>query len=219
LNSNFLSPTESKEEVEEIQGSLGFGFVNFTTHEAALAAVNEMNDKEYTVVEDDETITKAIFVGRAQKKAERERELRAKYESEKIDRIAKFQGVNLYVKNLDDSVTDDTLRDEFSSMGTITSARVMRDLKTGISRGFGFVCYSTPEDATRAVNEMNGKILCGKPIFVALAQRRDVRRAQLEAAHNQGRGWTRRIQYAPWTTGTRLSWHAWIVRHDASSTR
>ena len=188
MNSNFSSPTESKEEVEEIQGSLGFGFVNFTTHEAALAAVNEMNDKEYTVVEDDETITKAIFVGRAQKKAERERELRAKYESEKIDRIAKFQGVNLYVKNLDDSVTDDTLRDEFSSMGTITSARVMRDLKTGISRGFGFVCYSTPEDATRAVNEMNGKILCGKPIFVALAQRRDVRRAQLEAAHNQGRG-------------------------------
>ncbi|KAL7521532.1 hypothetical protein ACHAWX_006205 [Stephanocyclus meneghinianus] len=175
-------------EHEKEDGSLGFGFVNFATHEAALAAVNEMNDKEYTVTEDGETVTKVLYVGRAQKKAERERELRAKYEAEKIDRIAKFQGVNLYVKNLDDTVTDDTLRDEFSSMGTITSARVMRDLKTGVSRGFGFVCYSTPEDATRAVNEMNGKIVCGKPIFVALAQRRDVRRAQLEAAHSQGRG-------------------------------
>ncbi|KAL7512658.1 hypothetical protein ACHAXN_009699 [Cyclotella atomus] len=180
-------PSEKK--VEEIQGSLGFGFVNFATHEAALAAVNEMNEKEFSATDDDgETITKVLFVGRAQKKAERERELRMKYEAEKNDRIAKFQGVNLYVKNLDDSVTDDTLRDEFSSMGTITSARVMRDLKTGVSRGFGFVCYSTPEDATRAVNEMNGKIVCGKPIFVALAQRRDVRRAQLEAQHNQGRG-------------------------------
>jgi polyadenylate-binding protein len=177
-----------KPQVEEIQGSLGFGFINFATHEAAQAAVDEMNEKEYTVTEDGETVTKALYVGRAQKKAERERELRSKYESEKMDRIAKFQGVNLYVKNLDDSVTDDTLRNEFSSMGTITSARVMRDLKTGISRGFGFVCYSTPEDATRAVNEMNGKILNGKPIFVALAQRRDVRRAQLEAQHNQGRG-------------------------------
>ena len=184
---HFQAPEKPK--VEEIQGSLGFGFINFATHEAALAAVNEMNDKEFTAQDDDgETITKVLYVGRAQKKAERERELRAKYESEKIDRIAKFQGVNLYVKNLDDSVTDDTLRDEFSSMGTITSARVMRDLKSGVSRGFGFVCYSTPEDATRAVNEMNGKILNGKPIFVALAQRRDVRRAQLEAQHNQGRG-------------------------------
>jgi len=169
--------------------SLGFGFVNFLTHEAAAAAVEEMNDKEFTVTEDDETIQKVLFVGRAQKKAERERELRAKYESEKMDRIAKFQGVNLYVKNLDDTVGDDVLRDEFSAMGTITSARVMRDLKTGVSRGFGFVCFSTPEDSTRAVNEMNGKIIAGKPIFVALAQRRDVRRAQLEAQHNnQGGG-------------------------------
>ena len=187
-NTSFFPIPLASKDPEEVQGSLGFGFVNFATHEAALAAVEEMNDKEYTVTEDGETITKAIFVGRAQKKVERERELRAKYESEKIDRIAKFQGVNLYVKNLDDTVTDDTLRDEFSAMGTITSARVMKDMKTGISRGFGFVCYSTPEDATRAVNEMNGKIVCGKPIFVALAQRRDVRRAQLEAAHNQGRG-------------------------------
>merc|ERR1712024_246480 len=107
--------------------------------------------------------------GRAQKKSERDRELRAKFEAQKMDRISKFQGVNLYVKNLDDSVTDDILRDEFSAMGTITSARVMRDLKADRSRGFGFVCYSTPEEATRAVNEMNGKLIANKPIFVALA--------------------------------------------------
>jgi len=175
---------EPKKPISNEPESLGFGFVNFVTHESAVAAVKEMNDKEYIVTEDGEETTKAIFVGRAQKKAERERELRAKYETEKMDRIAKFQGVNLYVKNLDDTVNDDILRDEFSAMGTITSARVMRDLKTGVSRGFGFVCFSTPEDSTRAVNEMNGKIISGKPIFVALAQRRDVRRAQLEAQHN-----------------------------------
>ncbi len=157
-------------------------------HESAAHAVDEMNEKEFETEEDGEKVMKALYVGRAQKKAERERELRQKYEAEKMERIAKFQGVNLYVKNLEDSVTDDVLRDEFSAMGTITSARVMKDLKSGVSRGFGFVCYSSPEDATRAVNEMNGKLIAGKPIFVALAQRRDVRRAQLEAQHNQGRG-------------------------------
>merc|ERR1711937_92136 len=84
-----------------------------------------------------------------------------------------------------DSVTDDMLRDEFSAMGTITSARIMKDMgKDGRSRGFGFVCFSSPEEATRAVNELNGNLLVGKPLFVALAQRKEVRRAQLENIHN-----------------------------------
>lgn len=180
--------TEPAEPPKEI--SLGFGFVNFIEHESAVKAIEEMNGKEFPAKNaDGEDITTELYVGRAQKKSERERELKAKYEAEKMDRISKFQGVNLYVKNLDDDITDDMLRDEFASMGTITSARVMKDMKDGRSRGFGFVCYSTPEEATRAVNEMNAKIIGSKPIFVALAQRKDVRRAQLEARHApQGRG-------------------------------
>merc|ERR1712118_169816 len=51
----------------------------------------------------------------------------------------------------------------------------------GTAKGFGFVCYTTPEQATKAVTEMNGKILASKPIYVALAQRKEQRRAQLEA--------------------------------------
>jgi polyadenylate-binding protein len=174
---------DAKEEDEQKPESLGFGFVNFVEHEAAAAAVEALHARKYITTVDGEQVERELFVGRAQKKAERERELRAKYEAEKMDRISKFQGVNLYIKNLDDSVTDDLLRDEFSAMGTITSARVMKDMRDGRSRGFGFVCFSAPEEATRAVNEMNGKLIANKPIFVALAQRRDVRRAQLEAQH------------------------------------
>jgi len=92
----------------------------------------------------------------------------------------KYQGVNLYVKNLDDSVDDEKLATEFSTCGTITSAKVMTDDKKN-NKGFGFVCFSTPEEATRAVTELNGKIIAGKPIYVALAQRKDQRRQQLEA--------------------------------------
>ncbi|CAJ1966672.1 unnamed protein product [Cylindrotheca closterium] len=185
---------EAKEEPEadaevKTNETLGFGFVNFLEHDAAVAAVEALNGKKFPTTIDGEEVEQELFVGRAQKKSERERELRAKYEAEKMDRISKFQGVNLYIKNLDDTVTDDMLRDEFTVMGTITSARVMKDMKDGRSRGFGFVCFSTPEEATRAVNEMNGKIIANKPIFVALAQRRDVRRAQLEAQHaNRGGG-------------------------------
>lgn len=45
----------------------------------------------------------------------------------KRERIQRYQGVNLYVKNLDDSITDDILREHFSQFGSITSAKVMTD--------------------------------------------------------------------------------------------
>ncbi|KAJ2955089.1 hypothetical protein NQZ79_g8854 [Umbelopsis isabellina] len=153
--------------------SKGFGFVNFEEHEAAKAAVEELNDKEIK--------GKVLFVSRAQKKSEREDELKKQYEQAKLEKMSKYQGVNLYVKNIDDDIDDEKLRQEFSVYGVITSAKVMRDEKTGASKGFGFVCFSAPDEATKAVTEMNGRMIGSKPIYVALAQRKDVRRSQLEA--------------------------------------
>jgi len=164
--------------VTDEQGkSKGFGFVNYTAHEQASKAVEEMNGKQI----DDEQ----LYVGKAQKKSEREKELKAMFEKLKRERMSKYQGVNLFIKNLDDSIDDAQLREEFQHCGTITSAKVMKDEKTGLSKGFGFVCFSGPEEATKAVTEMNGKMIVNKPIYVALAQRRDQRRAQLEALYAQ----------------------------------
>ena len=124
-----------------------------------------------------------IYVGRAQKKAERNAELKEKFERLKMERINRYQGVNLYVKNLDDTIDDELLRKEFSQFGTITSAKIMYD--AGRSKGFGFVCFSSPEEATKAVTEMNGRILVSKPLYVALAQRKEDRKAHLNAQYMQ----------------------------------
>ena len=75
--------------------------------------------------------------------------------------FSKFQASNVYVKNIDDDVTDEELREHFSQCGAITSARLMRDDK-GISKGFGFVCFSAPEEASKAVSIFHGKFFKSK---------------------------------------------------------
>nr|CAI5865223.1 unnamed protein product [Callosobruchus analis] len=156
--------------------SKGFGFVAFESPEDAEAAVEALNGKELID-------GKPLYVGRAQKKAERQQELKRRFEALKMERLNRYQGVNLYVKNLDDTIDDERLRKEFTPFGTITSAKVM--MEEGRSKGFGFVCFSSPEEATKAVTEMNGRIVGSKPLYVALAQRKEDRKAHLTSQYMQ----------------------------------
>lgn len=167
---DIVSAIVAKDDGGDATKSKGFGFVAFETAEAAEKAVDAMNGKEIG--------GRQLYVGRAQKKAERQAELRKKFEEQKAQRMNKYAGVNLYVKNLDDQIDDEKLRREFQAFGNITSAKVMTD-SNGRSKGFGFVCFSTAEEATKAVTDMNGKIVVAKPLYVALAQRKDDRRQQL----------------------------------------
>ncbi|XP_037915555.1 polyadenylate-binding protein isoform X2 [Hermetia illucens] len=167
--------TSHKVMIKDDGKSKGFGFVAFETPEAAEKAVNALNGKEMTD-------GKTLYVGRAQKKAERQAELKRKFEELKKKRQDSFHGFNLYVKNLDDTIDDDRLRKEFASFGTITSAKVMME-EEGRSKGFGFVCFNSADEATRAVTEMNGRIIGSKPLYVALAQRKEDRKAHLAAQY------------------------------------
>ena len=204
----------------ETNKSRGFGFVNYVKHENAATAVEDLHNKDFK--------GQALYVGRAQKKSEREEELRKQHEAARQEKASKYQGVNLYVKNLDDDIDDEKLREIFSGAGTVTSAKVMRDAgpdKTetpsgekekenkepekegseedaekkdepkedaekkdskptkrplGKSKGFGFVCFSNADEATKAVSDYHQKMVNGKPLYVAVAMRKDVRKTQLE---------------------------------------
>lgn len=160
---------------DESGKSRGFGFVAFEDPDDAEKACDILNESEVD--------GKKLYVGRAQKRQERQMDLKRKFEAMKQERMTRYQGVNLYVKNLDDTIIDEQLRKEFQPYGTITSAKVMTE--EGRSKGFGFVCFSSPEEATKAVTEMNGRIVGSKPLYVALAQRKEDRKAHLTSQYMQ----------------------------------
>lgn len=72
----------------------------------------------------------------------------------------------LYVGNLEYSVTDEQLSELFSQAGTVVSATVISDQRTGRSRGFGFVEMSSGEEAEKAIEMFNGKEFEGRNLVV-----------------------------------------------------
>ncbi|KAH0587210.1 Protein phosphatase PP2A regulatory subunit B [Termitomyces sp. 'cryptogamus'] len=90
------SVTSALLSVDDEGKSRGFGFVNYETHDEAQKAVDGLHDSEHN--------GRKLFVSRAQKKAEREEELRRAHEQARMEKLNKYQGVNLYIKNLEDDV-------------------------------------------------------------------------------------------------------------------
>ena len=78
----------------------------------------------------------------------------------------------LYVGNLSFNTTSDTIREEFSQLGEVTDVHVVMDCETGRPRGFAFVTMGSPAEASKAINEMNGKMLDGRPLRVNEAEER-----------------------------------------------
>ena len=72
----------------------------------------------------------------------------------------------LYVGGLPYATTDTELKDAFSKAGAVTSATIIMDKMTGRSKGFGFVEMSSDEEATAAIEMMNGKDFGGRSLTV-----------------------------------------------------
>ncbi|GMH36099.1 hypothetical protein BSKO_03967 [Bryopsis sp. KO-2023] len=157
ISSVFLAQAED--------GSLkGFGFVNFSSHEAAQRAVETMNEKRMG--------NKKLYVAAAQTKEERSRIL-AGWIAEKQQAESKMPacGETVVVKNLPYSTNEVDLRSLFQQFGKILVSKIalMRD---GKSRGFGFVHFENLESAHKAVQEMHLSRIGGRRVSVSLGMRK-----------------------------------------------
>ena len=86
-------------------------------------------------------------------------------------------GNKLYVGNLSFNTTETDLQDLFAGAGTVQEVMLIQDKFTGKSRGFAFVTMSSDEEATKAVNEFNGKTVDGRALTVNEARPREDRPA------------------------------------------
>ena len=95
--------------------------------------------------------------------------------------------MNLYVSNLGFAVNDDDLMKLFSPYGQISGAKVITDKVTGRSRGFGFVEMSSDDDGNKAIKDLAGKVIEGRPISVSVAKPKSDRDNSFSG--NRGRSW------------------------------
>ncbi|KFK38988.1 hypothetical protein AALP_AA3G185400 [Arabis alpina] len=142
--------------------SKGFGFVQFDTEQSAVAARSALHG---SMVDG-----KKLFVAKFINKNER----------------AAMSGnqdfTNVYVKNLNESVTEDILHRLFSQYGTVSSVVVMRD-GMGRSRGFGFVDFCHPDYAKKAMESLNGRLLGSMKLYVGRALKKAERMEVLKQKH------------------------------------
>jgi len=86
-----------------------------------------------------------------------------------------IMSTKLFVGNVDFKVTENELQDAFAAFGAVVEANIVTDRTTGRPRGFAFITMSSPEDAQKAIDGMNGKDLAGRTLNVNVARPREER--------------------------------------------
>ena len=81
----------------------------------------------------------------------------------------------LFVGNLSFNTTENELQDLFGQHGTVVEANLITDRETGRARGFGFITMSTPDEAQRAIDALNGSEVDGRSLTINVAKPREER--------------------------------------------
>lgn len=89
----------------------------------------------------------------------------------------------LYVGNLTEDTTEEDLLFNFNSLGTCISARIIKDRKTGRSKGFAFVEMATEAEAQEVIRRCKGVELDGNRLIVSEAHAERQKRQRRSGMH------------------------------------
>lgn len=96
--------------------------------------------------------------------------------------------VNIFIGNLSREATEADLRQAFESIGEVDSVAIIKNKFNGESRGFAFVEMSNKEQADAAIEQLNGKEICGRPISVNEAHSRTEDRPRSSGGYDRRGG-------------------------------
>lgn len=83
----------------------------------------------------------------------------------------------IYIGNLNFKTTEENLTEKFAQFGEVTSATIIKDKTSGLSKGFGFVEMPNDDDAEKAISGLKGKDIDGRKVRVSIAEDKPKRRA------------------------------------------
>jgi RNA recognition motif-containing protein len=89
-----------------------------------------------------------------------------------LDPITECQ---LQIRNLSEHASEDDIRDLFAQSGDVLAVKIVRDPRTGASRGYGFVMMSAQSEADAAVSRLDDHPLLGRNLKVSLVKARTLR--------------------------------------------
>jgi len=114
----------------------------------------------------------AMLIMNGRKIYEREIRINWAYQTNTTHKEDTSGHFHIFVGDLSNEVTDENLLQAFQTFGDVSEARVMWDMKTGRTRGYGFVAYRNQDGAVRAISEMDGEWLGSRQIRVNWANQK-----------------------------------------------
>jgi len=151
--------------------SKGFGYVHFETHDEARQARDAMHQKYL----EGRTINVDFAGDRPQNRPQGGNSNPKAQANARASRYGDTPGnpsTTLFVGNLSFEADEDTVRSHFEQFGTITRCRLPTDINDGSPKGFGYVDFSSIEEATTAYDAMVGSQINGRTIRLDYAQPR-----------------------------------------------
>ena len=83
--------------------------------------------------------------------------------------------MNIFVGGIPWALSEEEIKEQFEKFGTVASARIITDKRTGRSKGYGFIEMPDDEEAKKAIEALNGSEMNGRKIGVTVSEERKPR--------------------------------------------